>query len=382
MRAVPDPRDVARPAFRAWPEIRSRLRAAKRWAFFLDFDGTLVNLRNRPGDVRMPAQAGRILQRLVTHTNVFVAIVSGRSLKDLRRLVNVNGLHYFGLHGAERDGKLATLSSKARAALQSAKRAARLHLGVIRGIWIEDKGLSFSVHHRDADAPAFARADAALAGLVATVGRCSSHLERQPRVGSLAEGDSRESPPPSKMCSASFPPTLWSFTSATTGPTRWLSPVLPNQITVRVGREPTTLRAILRAHPGGRVASARADGKGANLKATEAFQFATASYLVRIGNQAAANLLELEQGLADCSDASIFYHTFQSLGRHHFLTEGFSNDFAQWVLGSCNRPALAEQMASVDIRDYVSLVDLRNDLRKVVRGVLPRQLGYRFASCL
>jgi hypothetical protein len=102
------------------------------------------------------------------------------------------------------------------------------------------------------------------------------------------------------------------------------------------------------------------------VKATEAFQFATASYLVRIGNQVATNLLELEQGLADCSDASIFYHTFQSLGRHHFLTEGFSNDFAQWVLGSCNRPVLAEQMASVDTRDYVSVVDLRNDLRKVV----------------
>lgn len=102
------------------------------------------------------------------------------------------------------------------------------------------------------------------------------------------------------------------------------------------------------------------------MKASEAFQFATASYLVRIGNQVATNLLELEQGLADCSDASIFYHTFQSLGRHHFLTEGFSNDFAQWVLGSCNRPVLAEQMASVDTRDYVSVVDLRNDLRKVV----------------
>jgi hypothetical protein len=102
------------------------------------------------------------------------------------------------------------------------------------------------------------------------------------------------------------------------------------------------------------------------LKATEPFEFATASYLVRIGNQVATNLVELEQGLANCSDASIFYHTFQSLGRHHFLTEGFSNDFAQWVLGSCNRPALAEQMASVDIRDYVSLAELRNDLRRVV----------------
>lgn len=101
-------------------------------------------------------------------------------------------------------------------------------------------------------------------------------------------------------------------------------------------------------------------------RATEAFEFATASYLVLIGNQSATNLTDLQQGLTDCSDASIFYHTFQSLGRHHFLTEGFSNDFAQWVLASCNRPALAERMASLDIRDYVSLAELRSDLRRVV----------------
>lgn len=103
-----------------------------------------------------------------------------------------------------------------------------------------------------------------------------------------------------------------------------------------------------------------------SARATEAFEFATASYLVLIGNQSATNLLELEQGLGGCSDASIFYHTFQSLGRHHFLREGFSNDFAQWVLASCNRPALAERMASLDIRDYVSLAELRSDMRRVV----------------
>jgi hypothetical protein len=102
------------------------------------------------------------------------------------------------------------------------------------------------------------------------------------------------------------------------------------------------------------------------MKATEPFEFVTASYLVCIGNQACANLLDLQRGMESCSDASIFYHTFQSLGRHHFLTEGFSNDFAEWVLSSCNRPILAEQMASLDIRDYVNLADLRGDLRRMV----------------
>lgn len=97
------------------------------------------------------------------------------------------------------------------------------------------------------------------------------------------------------------------------------------------------------------------------------FQFVTASYLTRISNCKAANLAELGEGLGKCSDASVFYHTFQTLGRHHFLTEGFSNDFAQWVLAACNRAELAEQLASLDIRDYLSLAELRTDLHRIVK---------------
>src|SRR5882757_7032182 len=99
---------------------------------------------------------------------------------------------------------------------------------------------------------------------------------------------------------------------------------------------------------------------------TPEFQFVTAAYLTRIGNLEARTLHELREGLDQASDDSIFYHTFQSLGRHHFLTEGFSNDFAQWVLASLNRPELAEQLAGLDIRDYTSLADLRGDLRRLV----------------
>jgi hypothetical protein len=96
------------------------------------------------------------------------------------------------------------------------------------------------------------------------------------------------------------------------------------------------------------------------------FQFVTASYLTRVGNQKTLTLTDLRRGLEECTEASIFYHTFQSLGRHHFLTEGFSNDFAQWVLAGLNRPQLAEQLASLDIRDYIAVSDLRRDLQQTV----------------
>jgi hypothetical protein len=100
--------------------------------------------------------------------------------------------------------------------------------------------------------------------------------------------------------------------------------------------------------------------------AAEPFQFSTAAYLTRIGNEVASNLSELAGGLGLCSDASIFHHTFQTLGSHHFLTEGFSNDFAQWVLTATNRGELAEQLVALDVRDYLLLSELRNDLRRVV----------------
>jgi len=112
------------------------------------------------------------------------------------------------------------------------------------------------------------------------------------------------------------------------------------------------------------------------------FDFVTASYLTRIGNQSAATIAELLTGLEHCSDASIFHHTFQTLGLHHFLTEGFSNDFAQWALASANRNDLAEQLAALDVRDYLSIAALRTDLCRVVRDFCVAQPQFAAQSGL
>lgn len=100
--------------------------------------------------------------------------------------------------------------------------------------------------------------------------------------------------------------------------------------------------------------------------ATQPFQFITAAYLTRILNQKAVNLREFCLGIESCTDGSIFYHTFQSLNRHHFLARGFSSDFAQWAASACNRADLAERLAHLDIRDYFALADLRGDLHRIV----------------
>jgi hypothetical protein len=96
------------------------------------------------------------------------------------------------------------------------------------------------------------------------------------------------------------------------------------------------------------------------------FDFFAVSYLTRIGNQSAGTVGELLEGLQQCSDASIFHHTFQTLGEHHFLTENFSNDFAQWAMADANHNDLGERLASLDVRDYISIAALRDDLCRMV----------------
>jgi hypothetical protein len=94
--------------------------------------------------------------------------------------------------------------------------------------------------------------------------------------------------------------------------------------------------------------------------AKEPFRFFAASYLVRIRKERAYCLRDMRDILTRVSEACIFYHTFQSLETHHYTS--FSSDFAQWVMAACNEQELAERMASVDLREAVSLEALRSEL--------------------
>jgi len=95
---------------------------------------------------------------------------------------------------------------------------------------------------------------------------------------------------------------------------------------------------------------------------SEPFQFMAASTFTRVIGTQATTLGELLEQLRRISTDSVFNHTFQSLSTHHYLTEGFSNDFAQWVLASCNAPELAERLAAIDIRQYEDIESLRKDI--------------------
>ncbi len=105
-------------------------------------------------------------------------------------------------------------------------------------------------------------------------------------------------------------------------------------------------------------------------QAKEPFQFVAASYLIRICRERAKTLGDMARSMRTCSEASIFYHTFQSLETHHYST--FSSDFAQWILAACNEAALAERLATVDLREFVSLAEIREALASKVEDHILR----------
>src|SRR5439155_22819343 len=102
------------------------------------------------------------------------------------------------------------------------------------------------------------------------------------------------------------------------------------------------------------------------------FYFNSASHLLRIGREKATNLQELLEGIRSRSDASIFQHTFQTLEEHHFIKEGFSNDFSHWAFSACNEVELAERLSSLDIREFTSLSALRERLVHLIESYLQK----------
>lgn len=100
--------------------------------------------------MRVPARVNELLGRLAGHRKMLVAIVSGRCVRDLRRMIDAKGVRLYGIHGAEEEGKARRTTPESTVALTAARLYARLWFREMPKVWIEDKGLSFAVHYRGA----------------------------------------------------------------------------------------------------------------------------------------------------------------------------------------------------------------------------------------
>ncbi len=102
------------------------------------------------------------------------------------------------------------------------------------------------------------------------------------------------------------------------------------------------------------------------------FYFNTSAHLLRITAHKANSLTELLAGIKSCPEDSIFQHTFRTLQEHHFIREGYTNDFAHWTLTVCKEAALGSQLGEVDVRDFTSLRDLRDRFVQITESYLEK----------
>ncbi len=139
---------------------------------FLDYDGTLVPIRPKPGLAVLHPARRRLLERL--SETAFVCVVSGRSLANLKQRVGIQSLSYVGNHGLEIFLRGRTwVHPKARTIepkLEEAAERIEVALAGLAGAFVERKGVTASVHYRSLASRLVPRLRAAVRRAIAPAG--------------------------------------------------------------------------------------------------------------------------------------------------------------------------------------------------------------------
>lgn len=152
-------------------EFQARL-AGKRPAVFLDYDGTLTPIVDRPELAVLSEDMRTVVRGLAERCPV--AIVSGRDRADVERLVGLDGLVYAGSHGFDIAGPGGLRKEHERAAeflpaLDRAEERLWREVAGIDGVLVERKKFAIAVHYRLVAEPEVARVERAVAAVAAEV---------------------------------------------------------------------------------------------------------------------------------------------------------------------------------------------------------------------
>ena len=98
------------------------------------------------------------------------------------------------------------------------------------------------------------------------------------------------------------------------------------------------------------------------------FIFRQCTNILKSAQRNAGTIKELEHGIKEVSDASIFHHTYKYFLKGHILE--YTNDFAQWVGESLEEHTLSEHLSGVDPYDFNSISALREEIARVIYNYL------------
>ena len=119
-------------------------------ALFLDFDGTLVDLAERPSLVQVPQDLPALLASVSAAVGEALAIVSGRRLASIDALLAPMRFSGAGLHGAELRTDPRETAPPQQSTLDHAAQWLAARLEGDPALWLEDKGAALALHYRGA----------------------------------------------------------------------------------------------------------------------------------------------------------------------------------------------------------------------------------------
>lgn len=119
-------------------------------SLFLDFDGTLVDLIDRPDEVTADAELRALLLDLHTHLDGRLAIVSGRSLAQLDLMLGslAQTLSLSGSHGSEHRWRGIDAQPRRPVTLDTAGARLRRFAERHDGMLVEEKSFGIALHFR------------------------------------------------------------------------------------------------------------------------------------------------------------------------------------------------------------------------------------------
>ncbi|ARN81230.1 trehalose-phosphatase [Methylocystis bryophila] len=122
--------------------------ALKTHAIFLDLDGTLVEIAEHPDAVRVHPTTLRLLEALNDESSGALAVISGRELSAIDRLLHPLKLPAAGVHGLERRDASGVLHTAPSAQAPPISFVFEKILGDETGVVIERKPGGVAVHYR------------------------------------------------------------------------------------------------------------------------------------------------------------------------------------------------------------------------------------------
>jgi trehalose 6-phosphate phosphatase len=139
----------------AWPTIFKQIKEARHILLLTDYDGTLTPIVERPELAGLSDDMKNLLQSLARQPRITLGIISGRAMADLKDKVGIGGIIYAGNHGLEIEGPginfVNPVAEIFKPTLDIIRHGLNQALRTFRGVFVENKGLSLSVHYRLAD---------------------------------------------------------------------------------------------------------------------------------------------------------------------------------------------------------------------------------------